>query len=886
MGKGEIKSGGTAGQYTIDIVRDVAAVLEQARALAAQIEDLEQQITAADLLTSKAKTKLVESQAKLNSLLAAYQDLITNPQQCVQCSEKECVQCEAPSCTQCPSGNWRIGAQPCRYSTLSECQDALPSEVWKFGETGSCSYGSLAACQAANPNWKYGEFGDCLYQTQKACQDANDPKARMQEITAHAAEVAKTAQVWRTAKRTADRLKLIKTGKEKLKDELDAVEEKIEETAWCADYTEDLTGEVATAEVPGQRTDLLIRPGFDGRADYSTSRDGILVPSQGSSKEAVAWNWAMRPGWQKWAPTYRGAVIDAINGSLCDITLDDARSTDNNLYVNDTTQFTDVPIEYMDCNGAVFEVDDHVLVEFVAQDRTNPKVIGFWDNPKPCTTGYFVCVPVATEAPTGWGDPFWTAAVPPVAINPPLGTAGGTYSESVIKGSSQQNYVHRRKGDDYGGEFTQQLLRTYAYGFYDWHGDALGDTLSINSTDGNRYWGFGAIRDTEIFYRGVTHCNAYNSQKVIGVARAEFSGTEYLYAVFLKPDGADPIDETFEVWRRVWQETAYANDNLYNASTEPLGWESLGDVSPPLYSSYVPASTGVPRMDYVSATDSGQIGGAAFSPDGKYFLLTYRLIDVGGSGAQFDMWVAGYMEVTISGASGDIITPVMSWNPIIQNLGWDYIIAADYDKSGNLVELFWEEESNTGGPGSFDIRNSLYIIGGSYAVNFADHCPYSVSGRGYTAYYYAFDLRTASAVGQYYAYTDKTPDPDEEFGEIIIEGGAVTRTPLVTRGATVSLIAADGSFSGGTGYYALSYVPWTLPFWGDRGFNGAAWDYHGNMLSSYNCHWAQIESHFAVGPGAPTSNGYRNRLTGEGDVDQFLSIDGYTNPALLYLGVL
>jgi cell division septum initiation protein DivIVA len=891
MGKGTIKSGGTDGYYTIDVVRDISAIEDQSRALQDSIERLTQQITTAQATEDEKKSALTAAQSALNDLITEYEDLLTNPQECVRCDESnECQECEVPPCTECPDGHWRIGNRPCVYESQEECEENLPAQLFQFGDAGGCWYETLAACEADNPNWKYGSSGDCEYGTKEECERANDPTAKRAEVDAAAKAVADAGKEWRIAERETTFLELKKASQETLLSRLQAVDETEEVEAWCADFTEDLSGEVALAEVPGQRTSVLIRPGYGGRATYSASRDGVLVPSQGSSKEAVFWNWAMRPGWQRWAPTYRGATITAIDGSTCDITLDAAASTDQDLDVNPAASFEDVTIEYMDCNGDVFAVDDHVLVEFTGQDRTAPKVIGFWDTPVPCTTGYFICIPAADEAPYGWGDPFYDTDTPPAAINPPLGTAGSgaypAYCESIIKGGATQSYTHLRAGDDYGGAFTQQIQYTNAYGLYDWQGDALGDTLTINTTDGNRYWGQESVRDTEIFFRGFKLCEAYNGQKVVGMGRATFSGTEYLYAVFLKANGADYIDEVFEVWRRVWQPIAYSNNNAYNASTEPLGWEYLDDVDPPSYSSYVPASSGVPQMDHVSDTESGQIGGAAFAPDGTSFLLTYKLVDVGGSGTLYQQWIAGYYEVTISGATGTTITPNIYWNPISQGTGWDYVLAVDYDRDGDLIKLFWEEEYLYGSS-SYDTRRAIYIQGGSFSTRLADHCTYNLTSRFYSTLWFAIDLRTCSGVAQYYTAKGNAPaDPDEEFGELVLDNGSITRTALVTRGSAVTLIEADGSFSGQSADYALTHDPWTLPEWGNVGWNYAAWDWYGNMLSSYPCNWTEIESHLAWGPGPPTSNGYRNRLSGQSNLEEFLSIDGYTNPGLLYMGSL
>ena len=49
--------------------------------------------------------------------------------------------------------------------------------------------------------------------------------------------------------------------------------------AWCADLTEDLSGTVGTIEIGGQLETgkVLIRPGYDGRADFDAGRDGQLM---------------------------------------------------------------------------------------------------------------------------------------------------------------------------------------------------------------------------------------------------------------------------------------------------------------------------------------------------------------------------------------------------------------------------------------------------------------------------------------------------------------------------------------------------------------------------------------------------------------------------------
>lgn len=156
--------------------------------------------------------------------------------------------------------------------------------------------------------------------------------------------------------------------------------------AWCADLTEDLSGNVGTIEIPNERTnDVQIRPGYDGEAVYNASRDGQLQQVVSSTAAGIYYNYAMFPGWQKWKPTYRvGKITAKPTTDTAHVLLDDATSSAQGLDVNVSNTLNDVPIVYMDCNGQVFEVDDRVVVEFIAQDHTDPQIIGFEANPKAC----------------------------------------------------------------------------------------------------------------------------------------------------------------------------------------------------------------------------------------------------------------------------------------------------------------------------------------------------------------------------------------------------------------------------------------------------------------------------------------------------------------------
>lgn len=154
--------------------------------------------------------------------------------------------------------------------------------------------------------------------------------------------------------------------------------------AWCADLTENLTGEVGTCEIPGERGVVQIRPGYTDAAAYNKTRDGTLQRAIAAAPSTCFYNLALLPGWQKWKPTYRHAIITAIDyaADTCDVDLEAAESSAQGLGLNQTGSLSAVPIEYMDTDSEPFAVGDAVLVEFQSQDWNQPRVIGFKDHPK------------------------------------------------------------------------------------------------------------------------------------------------------------------------------------------------------------------------------------------------------------------------------------------------------------------------------------------------------------------------------------------------------------------------------------------------------------------------------------------------------------------------
>lgn len=154
-------------------------------------------------------------------------------------------------------------------------------------------------------------------------------------------------------------------------------------TTWCVDYTPSAEdGEVATIEVPGEPDSVLIAPGALAPEDS----DGIVRARAVQTGAQLYYNLALLPGWQKHLPTFRFGTISNIDTVLdtCDVALDDALSSAQNLNVNQSASLSEVPIDYMTCDAAAFEDDDRVVVQFDGQNWDEPKVIGFVDHPRPC----------------------------------------------------------------------------------------------------------------------------------------------------------------------------------------------------------------------------------------------------------------------------------------------------------------------------------------------------------------------------------------------------------------------------------------------------------------------------------------------------------------------
>ena len=170
------------------------------------------------------------------------------------------------------------------------------------------------------------------------------------------------------------------------KAELEALPFEPSLSAWCADYSTELSGEVGTIEVPGEPDQVLIRPGHDDDATWTEPRDGQLVQRVGMASYHLYWCAAVLPGWQRWRPTYRLGEITSLGEGVANVLLDAETSSADGLPIDPPggRSLSGVPIQYMDCDEAAFEEGDRVLVEYAFQDAEQPRIIGFESDPRPC----------------------------------------------------------------------------------------------------------------------------------------------------------------------------------------------------------------------------------------------------------------------------------------------------------------------------------------------------------------------------------------------------------------------------------------------------------------------------------------------------------------------
>ena len=394
MGKATIISGGTEGNYTIKMDYGKAARDARVVKITARLTEIEQKITDA---RNEVNTQLIIEAGALADAEAAINDYVA------------ATQAIAPALQAVT-----YAAQAVQY--LSASPTATPEEKTQAQE----------ALTQAEADYKAAQEG---------------PKKAM-DVQAKAAlalvkEKSATAPLELAFDLLNDEKKEL--GLEKSRLEGLTLEETMQ--AWCADYTEDGAGDVATVEIPGENTHVLIAPG----AAAHSSADGTLAARELMSPEQAFLNAAILPGWQKFKPTYRRATITALDedADTASVQFIDDVSSAQKLGINRYPSLDGVPVKYMACDAAAFEVGDKCLVRFKGQDWSFPEVAGFVTNPRPCSPE-FVLVSVRPRHTTQWeGSGSYTAfdSVYSTSGNP-CGTDGTAFHEATVEVA--EKYIWKR----------------------------------------------------------------------------------------------------------------------------------------------------------------------------------------------------------------------------------------------------------------------------------------------------------------------------------------------------------------------------------------------------------------------------------------------------------
>lgn len=307
-------------------------------------------------------------------------------------------------------------------------------------------------------------------------------------------------------------------------------------TAWCADYSDALTGDVGTIEIDGDpEKGVLIFP--NGCEElYSTFNHALhgFVNSPLNITPANSYfNRGIFPAWQKHKPSYRLGTITGISNSLCSITLADSISREQELDVNQSTTLINVPFDYLCCDGDAFSSGDEVVIGFGERNWENPKVIGFKQNPEPCEKMLIAKVTASDYVNLRFTNGAWRAS-----------PYSGDYTSLTAANNWRGRYV--------GGKPTLQLS---------WYGCS------------GRY--FNIQKDMHLGYRTAPTRGRYillgeepwaqAPNDVLGAAIQDVGGVDYIYVIC--------IDWT--VHRVVWNSTDRFTTNT---------WQALGTLNIPVRS--------------------------------------------------------------------------------------------------------------------------------------------------------------------------------------------------------------------------------------------------------------------------------------------------------------
>jgi hypothetical protein len=403
MGKATIVGGGDKGNYTIKMDYGTATRDATVAAIAQHLTEL--------------ATKITEAQTKLDAAKAAEAEKKTAAQKATN---------DYIAATQ---------AIPKAFEDVSSAMDAVEN---------------LAASATATPEERKAAQ-DALTAAEAAYTAAQDAaKEALSEQTKAATALVEAKKKTAPLQLALDALVDEQTKLQKDKAYWDGLQLESTLQAWCADYTENGSGEVATMEIPGENQIVLIKPG----APAGNTVDGKLVAREVQSPEQVFFNAAILPGWQKFKPTYRSGVITALNTSnnTASVTLDAAQSSAAGLDINKMTALANVPVVYMTCHASAFAVGDACVVRFNGMDWAQPQVVGFVDNPKPCLPEVIVQMYITPNS-DGVDQGFVIGSTMFVSAS-----FNDTYQVWQLVGPNQPEYYYRDK------IVTKRELRTYFWG--------------------------------------------------------------------------------------------------------------------------------------------------------------------------------------------------------------------------------------------------------------------------------------------------------------------------------------------------------------------------------------------------------------------------------------
>lgn len=243
--------------------------------------------------------------------------------------------------------------------------------------------------------------------------------AKIAQVKTLTAEMVKAEAAYSTAAKNLQMLKLqllsAKKEKEGYQKILDETEADLREV-WAVDYTADIAvgTKVGTVEINGEATARPKDPAT-GLPDTSIpekvqitagGKDGKGIITPVKAQDEKEWYIAeiLKPGWQKWKPTFRVGIITAIDyvKNQCNIDLLYGESSviknkavkdsegkiikKSQCYeINQTEDLKDVKFSYLTCDASAFIEGDRVVIEFEEQNWKKPIVIGFETLPRPCS---------------------------------------------------------------------------------------------------------------------------------------------------------------------------------------------------------------------------------------------------------------------------------------------------------------------------------------------------------------------------------------------------------------------------------------------------------------------------------------------------------------------